>query len=617
MSDQAIWQKYTGKVAWPTIILFTSLFIGYILLWYAYQNGLKGIWTSLIGAVLAYGMFTISHEASHGNIAGGVKSYQKFELALGWLSSLFLLFPYSAFVVIHLRHHAHTNDPVKDPDNYVNGKNALSVLFRCITLIGHYFGLSFGKNSKKDPAMNVVRRHSLMFLIFLSAVLIALIVSGNGLGLFYVFILSALIAAPILAFSFDWIPHYPHHNLDKYHNTRVITIPGLEFVSLYQSYHLMHHLYPRVPFYKYKSCFQDYEEVLQKKRSPVEGFRAQDMSIMKKENTYSDIKAGETWNYILEVENIIQETHDTIRIVFKNLDITGFSYKSGQYIVISDYVGGKLVSRCYSICEDPLTGKLGVGVKRVPGGRLSNHLVNHTKKGSKLKISGVFGNFLLPDNLLAPLVLIAGGSGITPILSMLKTALRTSAQEVTLLYGCKSKDDIIFSDEIEELSKTYPDRLTYLLSHEILNTSIQHHYLSDIAKNSLCYICGPKPMMEASKVVLRNIGVIEENIKVEEFTYTTEKLSGEEYSVAVNVNKQMLSFPVDTSETILEASLRNKKELPYACNMGQCGTCKATLVEGEVIWSKTENIALLENELEQGFILPCVCKPKTNISLKI
>ncbi len=615
MNNQAVWQKYSGKVAWPTIILFVGLFLGYIALWYFYENGLSGVWTSCLGAVLAYGMFTIGHEASHSNISGGTKSFLVLEQTLGWISSLFLLFPFSAFRIIHLRHHAHTNDPEKDPDNYVNGKNTFSIFIRCLTLIGHYFGLTLGRDSKKDPAMRSIRNQSIFFTIFLLLKFTFLIAIGEGETLFYVILLSALIAAPILAFSFDWIPHYPHHNVGKYHNTRVITIPGLEFLSLYQSYHLMHHLYPRVPFYKYKSCFLDYENELRDKKSPIEGFRAQDLNLFNKKNTYSDLILGEKWEYILEVENIVQETHNAVKITFKNLDSIPFAYDSGQYVVVSDYVENKLISRCYSICDDPATGKLSIGVKRVKNGKLSNHLLDTIKRGSKIRVSGPYGKFILPKDNGKPLLLIAGGSGITPIISILKTFLRTSNNKVTLLYGCQTFEDVIFKEELDELQNLYSERFDYLLSYEILDKECQYKYLKNLETETLCYVCGPKPMMEASKETFQKIGIPTSHLNFEEFAYEVKELIGKEYEVNAKVHERNVEFSVDVSETILEASIRAKKDLPYACGMGQCGTCKTKLVSGDVVWKNKDEISLLQNELDQRYILPCVCSPKTNITL--
>ncbi|SEM27189.1 Ferredoxin-NADP reductase [Aquimarina amphilecti] len=617
MKNQAVWQKYSGKVAWPTIILFSILCVGYIFLWIFYVFGLSPIWTSVIGAGIAYGMFTIAHEASHGNISGGVQSFVRLEKVLGWMSSFFLLFPFSAFVVIHLRHHAHTNDPVNDPDHYVNGSNPLSIFFRCLTLIGYYFELALGKQSRKNKAMRNIRGQSVAFSFFLIAVLSTTILLGYGSALFFVFILSALIAAPILAFSFDWLPHYPHNNLSKYHNTRIITIPGLEFLSLYQSYHLIHHLHPRVPFYKYRSCFLDMEPELFEKGSVIEGYRDQDLKLLSKQNTYSDIKSGKKWNYVLEIEDVLNETVDAVKLVFKNLDEIPFLFDAGQYVVISDLVDGNLISRCYSICEDPFTGKLAVVIKRVSGGKLSNHLVNSIKVGNKLRVSGPFGKFLLPKEINKSSVFIAGGSGITPVLSMIKFILRASKEKVTLLYGCRNEEEVIFYQELRELSKNFPKRFELLLSFEMLKADLQYEHLSKVLKDSYFYICGPSPMMEASKVALRKLGVQDSLIRTEEFSQGFNNLSGIKYQVNVEMGSDQFSFTSDRSETILEASINAKNILPHACKMGDCGTCKTLLLKGDVNWNDKEDVVLLKNEMNQGYILTCMCTPKTDITLKV
>lgn len=617
MYSKTSWQKYTGKIAWPTIILFIVLLLGYFIVWYAYKNGLPGFLTSGIAAIFAYGMFTISHEACHGNISGGVRTLKLIEQMMGWFSAALLMFPFSAFTVIHLRHHAHTNDPVKDPDNYVNGSNWFSIFIRCTTLIGHYFWLSLGKESQHDMAMKKIRNQSLIFLGLLFVVIGVFITIGEILTFVYVFVLSALLVAPVLAFTFDWIPHYPHQNLNKYHNTRVVTIPGLEFISLYQSYHLMHHLYPRVPFYNYKDCFKDYEKELRQEQSPIEGFRQHDLGLFKKENTYQDINIGKQWSYILEVEYVVNETHDALKIVFKNLNGISFNYLSGQFVVVTDYIDYKPVSRCYSLCEDPSEGRLAIVIKRVAGGKLSNHLLDTIKSGSKLKVSGPFGDFVLPETIERPLLFIAGGSGITPVISMIKTALRLSNQKITLLYGCKSEKDVILSKDLDQLLSLYPSRFEYIKSFKKLDVQTQYKYVLSASIHSLCFICGPAPMMKASMGALDLLGIPKHQINVEEFSVTTEAFSGKTYPIKATVNGVDNSFEADSSETILSASIRNYKELPFACGMGQCGTCKALLLSGEVAWQNGNHTALLPNEIKHGYILPCICKPKTAIEIRL
>lgn len=601
-----------GRVAVPTIFLFLFLSIGYIFLWEAYTERFLSTWmTVFIGACLAYGMFTILHEASHGNISGGNKRFVQLELLLGWLSGFTLLIPYSTFTAIHLEHHAHTNDPEQDPDHYVNGKNALVVFFRCLTMIIHYYKHALGKESRHNAAMKHTRWHTIIFLFFM--VVFASILIGLGLGnqLFFVFLLPALTAAPFLAFSFDWLPHFPHHNMSKHLNTRIITIPGLEFLSFFQSYHLIHHLYPRVPFYKYKTKFQLIEPELVQKKSPIEGWRKDDQTLFDVRNTYDDIANGSTWHYALEVAHVEPLTHNAVAIQFKNVGELPFRYKAGQYVVISKMVNHEKVSRCYSICSNPNNGKLVIGVKRVSGGLLSNKLLDTVKVGQPLSVSGPFGNFGLKSNKKKHLF-IAGGSGITPILSMIEKSLEDDQSSLQLIYGCRSAEDVMFKNRLEALAKNFPHRFQLMITYDLLVAKKQKELIGAIDEKVAVYICGPTLMMKASKEALAEIGVYEENIITEEFRIDSDTLSGQIHSIC----KEKQSFTAYESETILEASRRNKMTLPHACGMGQCGTCKVKLKSGEVAWKTEEQSVLLENEIKEGYILSCMCYAKSSIEIE-
>ena len=617
-SSQVIDKKlhtFTGIIAYPTILLFLSLILGYITLFILFTTGsISGWFCALFGAALAYGMFTIAHEASHGNIAGGHTSFLKLESALGWLSTFFLFFPFSAFVVIHLRHHAHTNDPQHDPDGYVKGSNWLSNFFRCVTLIGHYYVESLGKKAQINPVMKRTKRASMLFLLLQFLFMALMVLSGFGLAYLFVMLIPALIAAPFLGFTFDWLPHYPHHNIDKYHNTRIVTVPGLEWLSLFQSYHLIHHLYPRVPFYKYKQKFQAIETFLREKKSPIEGFGHKDAPLLKTQNTYADLLNGDTFHYALEVHEVRALTHDSAVITFQNFMNIPFQFKAGQYVVLSMNVDHEKINRCYSICSNPNDGKLSVGVKRVKQGKLSNALLDNLKQGSSISVSGPFGNFQLQHtDRNIPHTFIAGGSGITPILAMLTQALDAGYNDLYLLYGCRSEQDVMFKDELLALANQFPTRFSLNLSYKLLHNELQEKLLANRMATGFYYLCGPHPMMEASQIALKRLGVESSRIISEDFAPNTNELSGAVHQVRVGG----FSYEAYSSETILEASLRHKKPLPYACGMGQCGTCKIMLEAGNVRWKQEDQTALLAHEIEQGYILTCMCKANSAVKLKI
>ncbi|MEM6697890.1 MAG: fatty acid desaturase [Bacteroidota bacterium] len=598
--------SFTGFVAIPTIVFFVLLSVGYGLLLLGYVNQILASWLcGLIGAALAYGMFTVVHEASHGNIAGGVKKMEKLESTLGWLASFTLFFPYAAFVVIHLQHHAHTNDPEHDPDGYVKGEGFWSIFIRCVTLIGHYYGEALGKKSKQNISMMKTRTATILYIIIHLTLLVSVIAMGFWKVYFHVLLMPALFAAPFLGFFFDWLPHYPHDNMGKYHNTRILTIPGMQWVALYQNFHLIHHLYPRVPFYKYIHKFRSIEEMLREKKSPIEGFPSSDASLMRAANTYIDIAKGETWHYALRIEEIKALTHDSAAITFKNLENLPFRFKAGQYLVLSKKVNNRKVSRCYSICSNPFSGVLTVGVKRVKGGRLSNALLDELEAGQRLEVAGPFGNFEFQETSLdQTCVFIAGGSGITPMLSMIQYALEKGYRDLYLLYACRSEEDVMFQDELSSLAKQYSTQFALDINYGILHEEVQQNYLAQKNREGHYYICGPQLMMDASMRTLESMGINSSNIFIEQFAQKSKALTGELHTIAINGER----YEAYSSETLLEAALRQNQSIPYACTMGQCGTCKVKVNQGKVLWLDQEQDALLDTEKENGYVLTCMCK---------
>lgn len=604
--------RQQGKIAFPTLFLFILLVAGYVGLWLAFTHDhLHPLLTGFLGAFLAYGMFTVAHEASHGNISGGDSRVLRLESWLGWFSGATLLVPYGAFKAIHLEHHAHTNDPEHDPDHYVNGKNAVDTAFRCLTVVVHYYSRTLGRESHHNVNMKARRQESILFLVGMSLLIGSLIAFGFGIPLFFVVILPALIAAPFLGFAFDWLPHFPHHNMGKDLNTRIITIPGLEYLLLFQSYHLIHHLHPRVPFYRYKLKFREIESELARKKSPVEGWREQDAKLMRSGNTYHDIAQGSKWNYALQVASVEMLTHDSAAIEFENVGGLPFQFKAGQYVVVFKKVNYEKISRCYSICSNPGKGKLRIGVKRVPGGLLSNQLLDTVKAGQAIHVSGPFGEFGLQGNR-AQHVFIAGGSGITPILSMVQQGLADTEAKMKLIYGCRSEHDVMFKEALAQLQRAHPERFEFVVTYDVLVAEKQRELLGEVSENASYYVCGPTAMMAASQQALAALSVDPQCIVTEEFSLEAPSLTGKQHVV----RRGNVSFEAYASETILEASRRSDLTLPHACGMGQCGTCKVKLKSGEVSWKSEDQSVLLEAEKEAGFILTCLCRAESEIEIE-
>ena len=168
----------------------------------------------------------------------------------------------------------------------------------------------------------------------------------------------------------------------------------------------------------------------------------------------------------------------------------------------------------------------------------------------------------------------------------------------------------MFKDQLEQLSKANPGVFELIVTHEVLTRVVQDRMIGEIGQDVAVYLCGPTPMMEASKEVLAAKGVSVADVVTEDFATTEATLEGDTF-VIHHGEKTFVSYQ---SETILEASRRNEMTLPHACGMGQCGSCKAKLVSGDVVW-KQESTALLANEKEACYILTCMCHPRSSVEL--
>jgi len=341
----------------------------------------------------------------------------------------------------------------------------------------------------------------------------------------------------------------------------------------------------------------------------------------------------------LTVKSIRKETADCVSIEFEvpaSLQQT-FAYKQGQNIAIRTQINGQEVRRNYSICTSPQENKLQVAVKKIEGGLFSTYANDTLKKGEMLEVlppTGKFYTELHPTqhkNYLA----VAAGSGITPVLSLIKTTLAIEpTSSFTLVYGNRTRHSILFFEELENLKNQYMQRfnLVHVLSREktdsLLNFGrIDQDKLTALSKliafstMDEVFICGPREMIETTKEYLLSAGVQKKNIHVELFnagtaTQPSSKGSSSYQSVVkskiqiqLDGRQVEIEIPLHSDKTILDAALEQGADLPFACKGGMCCTCKAKLVEGEV--SMDVHWGLEEEELEQGYILTCQSRPKT------
>jgi ring-1,2-phenylacetyl-CoA epoxidase subunit PaaE len=339
----------------------------------------------------------------------------------------------------------------------------------------------------------------------------------------------------------------------------------------------------------------------------------------------------------LKVKDVIRETADAVSVGF---DVPAallpeFKYTQGQYLTLKFIINGEDIRRSYSICSSPLdTTELRVAIKQVKNGKMSTFINQNLKPGASVDVMTPMGNFYshVDSSPNKNYVLFAGGSGITPMMSIIKTALRAEPNStISLFYGNNDEASIIFKKEIDALAaanvsrlKVYhvlnsapaghPADLTGLMTVE-KNINLLKANVNPAAKNEY-FICGPGPMMDNVMAALKQINAPEQQIHIEYFTApvnpaevkpSADTVSGATATIIIDGDEKVVEL--EENETILEAALRIGLDAPYACQGGSCCTCRAKLESGKV--DMAVNYALSASEVKDGYILTCQSRPTT------
>lgn len=350
--------------------------------------------------------------------------------------------------------------------------------------------------------------------------------------------------------------------------------------------------------------------------------------------------------HALKVKAVKKETSDCVSVVFDVPEHLNeiFRFTQGQSLTMRTVLNGEEVRRTYSICSSPFDEQLKVAIKKVEGGLFSGFANNQLKPNDVLDVMPPIGRFYTTLNAANKKNYIgfAAGSGITPLLSIIKTTLATEPNSAfTLIYGNKNRSSIIFFEELEGLKNKYINRfnLIHILSREKTDADLNFGRITKDKCNELFtklldlktadefFICGPEEMIFSVKAFLESKNVAEKNIHFELFSTPGQKKKNEvrstkyeEEGYASTINMKLdgrsfeFSIPFNSDTTILDAAMQQGADVPYACKGGVCCTCKAKLLEGEV--KMDVHWGLEQEEIEQGFILTCQAHPiTTNVTV--
>lgn len=344
--------------------------------------------------------------------------------------------------------------------------------------------------------------------------------------------------------------------------------------------------------------------------------------------------------YDLTVKQVIRETRDAITVVFEQPASGKINYKSGQFLTLLATIGGKEVRRAYSLCSSPFVdNELAVTVKRVDNGLMSNWLPDNLKAGQTLKVMEPMGQFTteFSADRKRHLILFAGGSGITPMMSIIKSTLNQEPDSIcSLIYCNRDIDSIIFKDTLSKLETQYEGRLhvihildnapmnwqgySGLLNHEMLTRLFERIPDWGIEKSTYL-MCGPEGMMKNVESLLAQHAIPKEKIFKESFVQGTidkdKKTEADPASTAVVAREVTIRYDgqeykilVEPNKTILETALDKGIDLPYSCQSGLCTACRGKALSGQVKLDEEEGLS--QSERDEGYVLTCVGHPLTD-----
>ena len=471
------------RLAVPTVAIYVTALTVFVVSTVLAVGEHVPVWVTIpTNAVVSFVMFTVVHDASHFSISS-TRWVNGLFGRLAWVHvSPFISFP--SFAFIHIEHHRHANDDDNDPDTFASHAPTWQLPFRWVAT-DLFYGAFYARNVRRRPKAEVLETTA-MFTLSTGGLIVA-IATGNLWTLAVVFLIPQRIGITFLAWWFDWLPHHgleETQRSNRYGATRARV--GMEWLftplMLSQNYHLVHHLHPSVPFYRYIATWRRNEEAYLERDAEIATVFGQKLDPGQfrewKELNKNLLRvlpvrmpkgssATHGVFHRIPVAAVDPITADSTLVTFavpEDLQ-DEFRFEPGQHVTVRTDLGGEGVRRNYSICAPATRAQLRIAVKHIPGGAFSTFVHEELQAGDVLELMTPTGRFGTP---LDPLhtkhyAAIVAGSGITPVLSIASTVLELETESrVTIVYGNRRKETTMFRLELDELEARYADRLRIL-----------------------------------------------------------------------------------------------------------------------------------------------------------